>query len=95
MREIASLLIKNHVIQELHLNDDSKNVIDSLQNYKHLLLAMTQNKSITKLDYDVSPHLQRNSTTKMKEALLDRDAIARLENQLWLNRQIKQLLWPI
>ena len=30
MREIASLLIKNHVIQELHLNDDSKNVIDSL-----------------------------------------------------------------
>ena len=57
---------------------------------------MTQNKSIIKLDYDVSPHLLRSGNSSVHQSeWLPKYAIAKLEYQIWLNKQIKELLCPI
>ena len=54
MTEIARLLALNQCIKEINL---SGNPIGTLEDFRHLLIGLSQNLSVTNLIYDIEPSL--------------------------------------
>ena len=73
LRAIAALLVENQHLQELTLTDDKSQfyVIDTAESFTFLQTAMTQNISLTSLQYDILPSLIGEKEGQVKQSDID------------------------
>ena len=91
MGDISNLMIRNKSIEELNLLG---NKIATAESLRMLLLGMVNNMSINVLHYKIDQFLIAETQGKPEEYLLDKKEIEMLEQQLKMNKFIREVIIP-